>query len=102
MTAGQISLSGVTINSTSYGGTANNATNLGGQVASFYTNATNITAGTLAVDRGGTGTTSYAVGDILVANGTASFRRLTVGTLGQVLQSNGTSIVYGSLDGGSF
>ena len=102
MTAGQISLSGVTINSTSYGGTANNATNLGGQVASFYTNATNITAGTLAVDRGGTGTTSYAVGDLLVANGTASFRRLTVGTLGQVLQSNGTSIVYGNLDGGSF
>jgi hypothetical protein len=94
MTAGQISLSGVTINSTSYGGTANNATNLGGQVASFYTNATNITAGTLAVARGGTGTASYAVGDVLVADGTTSFRRMTVGTLGQVLQSNGTSIVY--------
>jgi hypothetical protein len=102
MTAGQISLSGVTINSTSYGGTANNATNLGGQVASFYTNATNITAGTLAVDRGGTGTTSYAVGDLLVANGATGFRRMAVGTLGQVLQSNGTSIVYASLDGGSF
>lgn len=102
MTAGQISLSGVTINSTSYGGTANNATNLGGQSASFYTNATNITTGTLAVNVGGTGTTSYAVGDLLVANGTTSFRRLTVGSLGQVLQSNGTSIVYGNLDGGSF
>lgn len=102
MTAGQISISGVTINSTSYGGTANNATNLGGQAASFYTNATNISAGTLAVARGGTGTTSYAVGDILVASGSTSFNRLTVGTLGQVLQSNGTSIVYGSLDGGSF
>ena len=102
MTAGQISLSGVTINSTSYGGTANNASNLGGQLPSFYTNATNISAGTLAVERGGTGTTSYAVGDLLVANGTTSFRRLTVGSLGQVLQSNGTSIVYGNLDGGSF
>ena len=102
MTAGQISLSGVTINSTSYGGTANNASNLGGQLPSFYTNATNISAGTLAVERGGTGTTHYAVGDLLVANGTTSFRRLTVGSLGQVLQSNGTSIVYGNLDGGSF
>lgn len=102
MTAGQISISGVTINSTSYGGTANNATNLGGQAAAFYTNATNILTGVLAVERGGTNTTSYAVGDILVANGTTNFRRLTVGTLGQVLQSNGTTLVYGSLDGGSF
>lgn len=102
MTAGQISLSGVTINSTSFGGTANNATNLGGQSASYYTNATNIAAGVLAVNVGGTGTTSYAVGDILVANGTTSFRRLTVGTDGQVLQSNGTSIVYAGLDGGTF
>ena len=36
-----------TINATSFSGTANNATNFGGQAASFYTNATNITTGTL-------------------------------------------------------
>ena len=36
-----------TINSTAYSGSANNATNLNGQAASFYTNATNITTGTL-------------------------------------------------------
>lgn len=102
ITAGQISISGVTINSTSYGGTANNATYLNGQLASYYTNATNISTGTLAANVGGTGLTSYAVGDLLVANGTTSFRKLTVGTDGQVLQSNGTTIVYGSLDGGSF
>jgi len=74
-TAGQISISGVSVNSTIYGGTANNANNLGGislatlqgqitgnaataysnavsnfavsNAASFYTNATNITTGTL-------------------------------------------------------
>ena len=34
-------------NSTQYTGTANNANNFNGQPASFYTNATNITAGTL-------------------------------------------------------
>jgi len=102
ITAGQISLSGVTINSTSYSGAANNTTYLNGQLASYYTNATNISTGTLAANVGGTGTTSYAVGDLLVANGTTSFRKMTVGTDGQVLQSNGTTIVYGSLDGGSF
>jgi len=102
MTAGQISLSGVTINSTSFGGTANNATNLNGQSASYYTNATNITTGTLAANVGGTGTTSYAVGDLLVANGSTSLSRLSVGSDGQVLQSNGTTIVYAGLDGGTF
>ena len=38
---------GATVNNTIYTGTANNATNLGGQPATFYTNATNITTGTL-------------------------------------------------------
>jgi hypothetical protein len=102
ITAGQISLSGITINSTSYGGTANNATNLGGQSASYYTNATNISTGTLAVARGGTAQTSYAVGDILVASGSTSLNRLALGSDGFVLQSNGTTLVYGTLDGGSF
>jgi hypothetical protein len=36
-----------TINSTTYSGTANNSTYLNGQAASYYTNASNITAGTL-------------------------------------------------------
>jgi len=38
-------------NSTQYTGTANNANNLNGQPASFYTNATNITTGTLDAAR---------------------------------------------------
>ena len=36
-----------TINSTAFSGTANNSTNLNGQPASYYTNATNISTGTL-------------------------------------------------------
>ena len=40
-----------TINTTSFSGTANNATNLNNQPASYYTNATNISTGTLAAAR---------------------------------------------------
>lgn len=42
-----VAIGTTTVNSTIYSGTANNATNLNGQAASFYTNATNITTGTL-------------------------------------------------------
>jgi hypothetical protein len=38
-------------NTTTFGGTANNATYLNGQLSSYYTNATNISAGTLATAR---------------------------------------------------
>jgi hypothetical protein len=59
-------------------------------------------ATTIAVNKGGTGLTSYSVGDLLVANGATSLAKLTIGTSGQVLQSNGTTLVYGDLDGGTY
>lgn len=68
----------------------------------------NLTANTLALisplaaNSGGTGINSYALEDILVANGTSSFRKLGLGSTGYVLQSNGTALVYDSLDGGVF
>jgi hypothetical protein len=102
ITANQISLSGVTINSTSYGGTSSNATNLNGQPATYYTNATNIVTGTLSPNVGGTGLISFAVGDIIVASGSTTLSKLNLGTNGYVLQSNGSTLVYGTLDGGSF
>lgn len=67
-----------------------------------------ITANTLALSTalagtsGGTGLASYTVEDILVANSSNGFRKLGLGTSGYVLQSNGTALVYDSLDGGSF
>jgi len=67
-----------------------------------------ITANTLALSTalagtsGGTGLASYTAEDILVANSSNGFRKLGLGTLGYVLQSNGTALVYDSLDGGSF
>lgn len=54
-------------------------------------NASNISLGTLAVDHGGTGLTSYSIGDILYADTATSLTTLTPGTVGYVLTTNGTS-----------
>ncbi len=56
----------------------------------------------LAGTSGGTGLSAYTAEDILVANSTNGFRKLARGTDGQVLQISGTSVVYSSLDGGTF
>ena len=54
-------------------------------------NASNISLGTLAVDHGGTGLTSYNTGDILYADSSTSLSKLSPGTVGYVLTTNGTS-----------
>jgi hypothetical protein len=51
---------------------------------------------------GGTGQTTYALGDLLVGTGAGSLSKLAVGALGYVLQSNGSALIYATLDGGSF
>lgn len=56
----------------------------------------------LAETSGGTGQSTYAVGDLLVGGAGNTLSKLTVGTDGKVLQSNGTSVVYADLDGGTF
>lgn len=61
-----INVNGATVNSTVYSGTSNNATNLNGQAASFYTNATNLATGTVPTARLGSGTansTTFLRGD---------------------------------------
>ncbi|CAB5221280.1 hypothetical protein UFOVP247_126 [uncultured Caudovirales phage] len=70
--------------------------------------AVTITANTLYLSNalqgnsGGTGLLSYTQEDIIVANSTNGFRKLGLGSDGFVLQSNGTALLYNSLDGGSF
>ena len=54
-------------------------------------NASNISLGTLAVDHGGTGLTSYNTGDILYADSSTSLSNLSPGTVGYVLTTNGTN-----------
>jgi len=57
----------------------------------------------LAATYGGTGQNSYSSGDLLVANTSNLLSKLSVsGTGGYVLQSNGTALVYASLDAGTF
>lgn len=68
----------------------------------------NITANSLTLSSplsgtsGGTGLASYTAEDIMVANSSNGFRKLGLGTDGYVLQSNGTAVVYSTLDGGTF
>jgi hypothetical protein len=61
-----INVNGATVNSTVYTGSANNATFLATQPASYYTNATNLATGTVPTARLGSGaadTTTFLRGD---------------------------------------
>ena len=82
-------------------------------IASTYVGQTSITTlgtittgtwngSTIAANRGGTGQSSYSVGDLLIASGATALSKLTIGTSGSVLQSNGTTLVYGDIDGGTY
>lgn len=107
-----IAFVGGAANGTQYTGTANNANNLGGQAPSYYTDASNITTGTLPNDRLSSaivntsaaftlsGVITYSANLVLgssagiVANG-------SVGTNGQVLYSNGTSAYWSAVTAGT-
>ena len=56
----------------------------------------------LAAIYGGTGQTTYAAGDLLVGAAGNTLNKLSLGTDGKVLQSNGTAVIYADLDGGTF
>ena len=51
---------------------------------------------------GGTGYNTYTAEDILVANSSNGFRKLSLGSDGYVLQSNGSALLFDILDGGNF
>jgi hypothetical protein len=67
-----------------------------------------LTANTLSLSTalpatsGGTGQSSYTAGDILTAANSSAFSKLGLGSDGYVLQSNGTAVIYATLDGGTF
>jgi hypothetical protein len=90
----------------SSGGLVSNSTAV--TLTSNSTLNVNITANTLSLSTalagtsGGTGLASYTTEDILVANSSNGFRKLSIGTSGTILQSNGSALVYDSLDGGTF
>jgi len=51
---------------------------------------------------GGTGQNSYTTGDILYSDGANSLAKLALGVNGKILQSNGTNVTYGDIDGGTY
>jgi hypothetical protein len=83
-------------NSTTVAITANSTVN----VAIIANTLTLSTA--LAGTSGGTGRATTTNNAILVGNSTNGYNALNLGTSGYVLQSNGTALVYDTLDGGSF
>ena len=87
---------GLISNSTTVAITANSTVNVA------ITANTLTLSSPLAGTSGGTGLSSYTNQDILVANSTNGFSKLSLGTAGYVLQSNGSALVYDVLDGGSF
>jgi len=87
---------GLTTNSTAVALTANSTL-----AVTLTANSLTLTTALVGTS-GGTGLASYTAEDILVANSSNGFRKLGLGTDGFVLQSNGTALVYGTLDGGTF
>lgn len=60
-------------------------------------------AGTIQPTYGGTGITSYELGDILYATGSGTLSKLAIGTPGMVLSVNDSGVpVWGDIDGGTF
>jgi hypothetical protein len=60
-----------------------------GTIATGTWNAT-----TIAVNRGGTGLTSYAIGDIIYASASATLAKVAIGSNNTVLTSNGSAPVW--------
>ena len=82
-----------TLSSTNFSGSGSSLTSL---------NAGNISTGTLPVNRGGTGITSYATGDLLVGTG-SNLKKLPRGSANYVLtvNSSGNDIEWAASSGGT-
>ena len=83
------------------------------QIKTTYPGQTSITTlGTIAtgtwqgtvIDEvyGGTGQSSYTTGDVLYASGANTLAKLALGARGKILQSNGSNVTYGDIDGGTY
>jgi hypothetical protein len=92
----------VSVNSTAFSGIANNANNLGGQLPAFYTNATNITTGTLPWSQAPSGTVNTSGAFTFTAvqtfnqNLIVNSATLSVGNTTANITANTTHIVVGN------
>ena len=69
-------------------------------VGTIATGTWNATA--IGATKGGTGLTSYSTGDIIRASGANTLAALSLGASGKILQSNGSNVTYGDIDGGTY
>jgi hypothetical protein len=74
------------------GGTGSNTGTFSGANITAL-NASNISAGTLAVARGGTGAATLTAASVIVGNGTSAVTFVAPGTSGNLLSSNGSAWV---------
>jgi hypothetical protein len=72
-----------------------------GVLSASSVNLASEVTGTLPYNNGGTGQSSYAQGDMIYASAANTLSKLTVGTNGQCLTSNGTIPAWGSCGSGS-
>ena len=72
-------------------------------ITTLGTIATGVWQGTV-IDEvyGGTGNSSYTTGDVLYASGSNTLAKLALGANGKILQSNGSNVAYGDIDGGTY
>ncbi len=72
-------------------------------ITTLGTIATGVWQGTV-IDEvyGGTGNSSYTTGDDLYASGSNTLAKLALGANGKILQSNGSNVAYGDIDGGTY
>jgi hypothetical protein len=83
-----------------------NATNIA--ITANSTLAVAIVANTLSLSTplpgtsGGTGLNTFTIEDILVANSSNGFRKLSAGAEGTILQISGGAVTYSTLDGGTY
>lgn len=79
------------VNSISFGST--------GLTPATATTGAVVVAGLLATGSGGTGQSSYSIGDFLYASGATALSKLGIGAAGQILTSSGTAPQWTTLTG---